>query len=669
VRAREAVEALFTWFQQLGAATLRTTVIAGLVLGTAVAALLSVDRINRPAPAADPGIASVDSTVRHRRLLILHVDSWRDSSARDSALFPVTTRLRREGASGTLQGVYEGFTIPAVRAAFTGVAETQLVNLIQNFHHSALPLSSVFRDAQRVGRRTMVSGLEPFVQFGPVLEFRNDTTPGLDMYAADARRPQLALDAYTEGYDIVICQWETLDWIAHEDGVSTERYLRAARQTDSVIAAFAAARAPEDYLLVYGDHGHTWTGEHKTGYDIPTFVLLLGPDVTPGADFGELAITNLRYLSSHALGITLRGEPYDLAAIRRAMPIRSDATPLAPRAAEDVTTAASQKADDRAITGLSRRPQDYAVAVLVLIGVAAVASVCLRLLSGPSYSAQALVPVVLLLGAAILFAPHVPPVDTWLRPAGLPAVILLYVVAVAAKLVLFVRRADGRWIAALVATAAVATSEFWNAVFDKPLILGALVVVAIAASFVPRQREHRDLSRLALMQLLVYATLRVPLYLLAWLDLVLLTAYLLAQQPRLVARPALRDALIVLAAYSCTIGWVPGGLEWGFLYQMFPAHLVELEVQRFLPLILAKIPLVLLLFLTVTRRAPDRALAQVVMLMMGLRLGAVWTLSLAGAPTVQLWPLAEHGAYLATFVVAVVAWGWQRRAILDSRQP
>lgn len=650
------------WFWQLGAATLRGVAIAGLVLGTAVAALLSVDRINRPAPAADLGIASVDRSARHRRLLILHVDSWRDSSARDSTLFPLTAQLRRQGASGTLQGVYEGFTIPAVRAAFTGVAETQLVNLLQNFHFTALPLSSVFRDAQRVGRRTLVVAREPFVQFGPVLKIRYDSMPGQDMYATDALRPQIALDAYAEGYDVVVCQWETFDWVAHEDGVSTLRYRVAARQADSVIAAFAAARAPEDYLLVYGDHGHTWTGEHKTGYDIPAFVLLLGPDVTAGADIGELAITNLRYLASHALGITLRGAPYDLAAIRRAIPIRGEATAGALTATDNATGAANNQPSDNASTGLSDRPMDYVIALVVFLAVAAVAALCLRLLATPSYAVSTLLPPLLLLAAAMLLTPSIPPVDAWLRPAGELWVVVLYAVAVLAKLVLFLRRADGRWLAAIIATAAVAMSEFWNVVFDQPLVMSALILAALIASFVPRQTAHRDLARIALLQLLVYATLRVPLYLFAWLDLVLLAAFLIAKHPQLVARPALRDALIVLTAYSCTIGWVPGGLEWGFLYKVFPAHLVELEVQRFLPLILAKIPLVFVLFLVVARRRPDRALAQVAMLMVALRLAAVWTLSLAGAPTVQLWPLAEHGAYLATFVVAVVAWGWQLRS-------
>lgn len=659
----------------LSGVTLRTLAVAVLVLGTAVVALLSVDRVNRPARATDPGIASVDTTVRHRRLLLLHVDSWRDSSARDSTLFPRTAQLRRLGASGTLEGVYEGFTVPAVRAAFTGVAETQLVNIIQNFRFSALPLSSVFRDAHGLGRRTLVVAREPFVQFGPVLEIRYDSTPGVDMYDTDAMRPRIALEAYAQGYDIVVCQWETLDWVAHEDGVSTARYREAALTTDSVIAAFAAARAPEDYLLVYGDHGHTWTGEHKTGYDIPGFLLLIGPDVTPGADVDEMSITNLRYLSSHALGITLRGAPYDLAAIRQAIPIRDESAESDARAAASLSDEASgttrsaptSEVRDGDVHGVSTNPTDYVTVALLLLALAAVATLCVRLVGGNTYSVRTLVPVLLLLAGAMTVAPWVPPVDAWLRPAGLPSVIALYVVAVIAKLALFVRTAKGRWPVAVLATAVAAAFQFWNVIFDRPLLVLLLVLAAAVGALIPRDERLRDVSRLALLQLLVIATLRVPLYLYAWLDLALLAVVLIASHARALAQPALRDAGIVLAAYACTIGWVPGGIEWSFLYTVFPAHLVELEVQRFLPFIMAKIPLVLIMFLVTTGRRPDRGLAQVTLLMLGLRFVAIWAMGLAGAPTVELWPLAEHGAYLATFVVAVIAWGWQVRTTTEVR--
>ena len=411
---------------------------------------------------------------------------------------------------------------------------------------------------------------------------------------------------------------------------------------------------------MYGDHGHTWTGEHKTGYDIPGFLLLIGPDVTPGADLDEMSITNLRYLSSHALGITLRGAPYNLAAIRGAIPIRDDA-------AAEVSRATESPSDAETVHGVSTKLSDYLTVAVLLLALAGVATLCVKLVGGTAYSVRALVPVLLLLAGAMAVAPQVPPVDAWLRPAGLPSVIALYIVAVIAKLTLFVRTAKGRWLAAVLATAVAAAFQFWNVIFDRPLVVLLLVLVAAAGAVLPRDERYRAVSRLTLLQLLVIATLRVPLYLYAWLDVAVLAVVLIASHARVLARPALRDAGIILAAYACTIGWVPGGIEWSFLYTLFPAHLVELEVQRFLPFIMAKIPLVLIMLLVATGRRPDRGLAQVILLMLGLRFVAIWTMGLAGAPTVELWPLAEHGAYLATFVVAVIAWGWQIRSTTEVR--
>ena len=72
----------------------------------------------------------------------------------------------------------------------------------------------------------------------------------------------------------------------------------------------------------------------------------------------------------------------------------------------------------------------------------------------------------------------------------------------------------------------------------------------------------------------------------------------------------------------------------------------------------AALTLLLLLTLVVARRTPDRALGQVVMVMAGWRFFAVWVARLGGVPTADVWPVAEQGAYLATYVVAVIAWGW-----------
>ena len=656
-------------------AVLRVIAVAVPVIGAAVLALLLVDRINPPPRRTDPGIAAVDST-RRSRLLILHVDSWRDESARDSTLFPAVARLRREGASGTLLGVYEGFTIPAVRAAFTGHAETQLVNLVHNFHFTALPIESFFRDVATVGKRALVVGREPFAQFGPVFDERVPPIDGRDMYTTDRLRPPIALRGYREEpWDVVVCHWESFDWVAHEEGIATDRYRASARQSDSVIAAFAAARAPGDYLLVYGDHGHTTTGEHKTGYDIPTFWLLLGPDVTAGATLPPLPITNLRYVASHAVGITLRSEPYDLATIGAALPVvRGDAAPV-------VRASFVREPVQRAITltNISRQPLEYLTAAAVLLVAIGIAALCWRLLPPPSLSVRDLVTTVAALVLLFAAGRFVPAAAEPLRPAGFPLAVALYVVGVVAKLVLL--RDGGRmaWLPAAATTTVLALVEF--RAIEHPAVIALLSIAALVATVRVQAEAYRRLARIALLQLLLYFTLRLPIYLFPWIDLFLLAVWATRPDARYLTQvntqlntqpntrlPVWHDVLLVGGAWTLACGTLAGNLEWGFLYTLFPAHVVELDVQWFLPFILAKIPLLLLLTLVVAQRAPDRALAQVVMIMTALRFAAVWVMRLAGAPTAELWPLAEQGAYLTTFVTAVVAWGWHRRASSPARR-
>ncbi len=632
------------------AAILRTVLIAAVVLGAAVGALLLVDGVNHAPRPADPGIAAVDSTRRGSRLLILHVDSWRDQAARDATLFPSVARLRRDGASGSLLGVYEGFTIPAVRAAFTGHAETQLVNLVRNFRFRALPIESFFRDVQGLGRRTLVVAREPFTQFGPVFTERFPADDQLDMYATDRQRPGIALRAYrAEPFDVVVCHWESFDWVAHEEGTSTARYRATARQTDSVIAAFAAVRAPNDYLLVYGDHGHTNTGEHKTGHDIPAFWLLLGPDVTAGAQLPPIAMTNLRYLVSHAQGITLRGGPYDLAAIRQAIPVpvgNGDALSL-PAALADVPRA-------------SRSPGEYLIAFAVLWVAVGVAALCWWLLPAPGLGRRDLLIAIGLLAAVFAVGVRGPPLEEPLRPTGILWIVALYTAGVAAKLFLLRDAGRVRWPLAVVVTTVLALVEF--RVFERPSLLGAMALLALVVAVRARDDAHRRLALISLLQLLLYFTLRLPIYLFPWVDGFLLAAAVVGGRPRTGWPAVVRDIGLVGGAWALGCGALAGNLEWGFLYVLFPAHLVEMQVPWFLPVILAKIPLLLLLTLVVARRTPDRTLGQVVMVMAGWRFFAVWVARLGGVPTADVWPVAEQGAYLATYVVAVIAWGWHAAA-------
>ncbi|MDQ8153808.1 MAG: hypothetical protein P3B98_04015 [Gemmatimonadota bacterium] len=613
----------------------------GLVIAIAAGALLAIDRVHRPPHPLDPGIASIDTTKRGR-LFILHVDSWRLEGVMDSTLFPQVTRLRARAASIPLQTVFEGFTIPAVHAAFTGHAETELVNLVRNFQFAARPVESFFRDAQRLGKRTLIVAREPFVQFGTVYDERYPRGD-LDQYLLDRQRPAIAFAGWErEGYDVVVLHYESLDWVAHEVGIDNDRYRRETLYADSLVVRVAAALGPSDYLLAYGDHGHTVRGEHKTGFDIPTFALFVGPDVTPGVTTARLATTNLRYLASHALGITLRPAPYDLQEIGRVISVPIDSAGRAEGRAPEAQW--------------SRAPLDYAIAFGVLLCAIAVAWVVMASVPGEPLSRAGFAVVVAVALAEFLARGPLAALADLLRPGPMAGVVALYTIAVVAKLVVIHDGGRTPRVATVGATTLLALVEYQ--VIEQVALLGVIVVLAALASWRVRSAWGRRLAQIVLLQTLVYFTLRLPLYLFALADLYLAATFLFSRLARRTGdarHAAALDAWIGLGAYTVTCGWIAGSIEWGFLYRLAPAHLVELQVQWFLPFILAKIPLFLLLTLRVADRPPSRATVQAVMVFAALRFTAVWCMRLAGAPTVEIWPLAEQGGILAVFVAALVA--------------
>ncbi|MEO7998230.1 MAG: alkaline phosphatase family protein [Gemmatimonadaceae bacterium] len=687
----------------------RLIVVTVAVFSAAVAASLLVDRVNPPAMVVDPGVASVDTT-NHARLLILHIDSWRYETAIDSTFMPQVARLRKQGASWQLETVFEGFTIPAVRAAFSGREETQLVNLVQNFSFHALPIGSFFLDASRLGKHTLVVAQEPWVQFGPYFEQRVPARNGSDMYALDHERPAMALNAFRdEKFDIVVCHYESADWVAHETGIHSERYRHEFAYADSLVAAFAAARQPNDYLLVYGDHGHSPLGEHKTGISIPTFGLLLGPDVKPGVVVGPLAMTNLRYIVSHAIGITLRSAPYDTRSLAQFLPIVADSAVV------------NRSAVQHASTNVS----DYLLAIVVALCAAVLGWSLVRLVGGADISATVFFTIFVPFAVEVSLQQRIAPtislfpllivglglaatqqgwqsrlaivaIGLWFvtrlmgadfsgsglvgAPTELRALIPLYVIAIAAKFLVLLGRSastptsessvaqssfagtftthlrNAPWRSALVCTAVLALLEF--RVWDHAAACGIVLLAGLIALWTTENASSRRMALIVILQSLIYFTLRLPLYQLAWIDLFFAALFLIARR----RDDAWVDALIITGAFTLTCGWLASSLEWSFLYSIFPAHLVELQVQYFLPFILAKIPLVFLLAFVVIGRTPTRRVAKLLFAYTALRFGSAWILRLTGASGANLWPLAEQGMYLATFVIAAITWGWQVRA-------
>ena len=670
---------------------LRSPLLFGLVLlAGAAAALLVADGINNAPAQHDLGFVRVDTTSRSR-VLILLVDSWRHETAVDSAIMPAVARLSRDGASGKLETVFEGFSIPAIRAEFSGAAETQLVNLIRNFHFRALPTESSFLDANRIGKRALVVGDEPFTQFGPFLEKRLPSGAGLDIYGRDRLRPGIALDAYRSGaYDLVVCHYETADWRAHEFGVHAPSYVAAFAHVDSVIDDFARARRPGDYLLVFGDHGHNERGEHKTGIYIPTHGLFIGPDIKAGVVFQSLPVSDMRVIIDHALGIQLRAPAREVAQLGQFLPL------------QQTTDAADPAQPARA--GFSRRPSDYLLFALflVVLGAAAVAAVSgepdgpglewltpanaaiVALFVGEMVVQQvvhpewALFPFVMVVVGALtwkadrrssamivaigmffisrftLDSGSASPVRA---PVGFAELVPLYVAGSCAKLALLTGVAGWRRrsavLAAALATGVLALLEY--RVWDLPAAFIAVIAIAAAALVRFRSGEAHRLALLVFGYAALYFTLRLPIYEYAWLDFFVLAVWLAS---RAAPGPWL-DALVICGAFTLTSVWLPSGLEWSFLYGLFPAYVIELQVGWFVPLILLKLPLLLLVTWWAADAAPTRRFVGLMFAYAAIRFVGVWVVRLVGGTGAQVWPMAEQGIYLTTFAIATV-WVYRR---------
>lgn len=666
-----------------------------MTLVLAVVALLGIDSVDRSGSAqptnlisggrdtTSAAVVANDARGPHR-VLVLIVDGLRYETALDSNVMPNLQRLRKQGASGKLETVFEGFSVPAIKAAFTGTAETQLVNVVRNFRFSSLPLESVFLDAERAGKRVLIVGDEPFRQFGTLAE-RRVPPARANMYAEDAARPAMALSAWQrEGFDVVVCHYETTDWRAHEFGIHAPQYRTAFHTADSIVTAFAAARQPNDYLVVFGDHGHNAAGEHKTGIYIPSYALMLGPDVKSGAEFASLDIGNIRLLLSHALGIRLHNSAYQTETVSAFLPVTRDVqqlseSSLAPGSAQPVTTAGQ---DVRAWLGLllflvvggslglaiSQTAGGSARLPLVLIAVM-VAELLAQQLWSPVFSlfpwlvlasGMALLrrsrwrgAVVLVIGTFFLTRWVMTDGALSMRvPVSMLSLVPLYVLGTVARLVLFLQLLGRkRWALAALLTALL--TVVCVRVWDSPALSIGAILLAATGAFCTRRSHDRALFRVLLVTLgylLLYYMVRLPIYQLFWIDLFLLAAGLCYRR----VPDAWFNALILCGAFTITSVWLSTGLEWGFLYGLMPAYTLERHVVWFLPLIAFKIPLLLVLASMILGWRPHGNFVLLAFVYASLRFVTAWLARLAGANTADIWPIAEQGLYLVPFVIAAL---------------
>jgi hypothetical protein len=245
-------------------------------------------------------------------------------------------------------------------------------------------------------------------------------------------------------------------------------------------------------------------------------------------------------------------------------------------------------------------------------------------------------------------------------PVGLGELVPLYVAGSCAKLALLAGIAGWRRspavVAAALATAVLAVLEY--RVWDYPAAFIAVIVIALLAAVRFRSGTAHRLALVVFGYAALYFTLRLPIYEYAWVDFFVLAVWLAgraAQGPWL-------DALVICGAFALTSVWLPSGLEWGFLYGIFPAYVIELQVGWFVPFILLKLPLLLLVTWWAAGIGPTRRFVGLMFAYMAIRFMGVWIVRLAGGTGAEVWPLAEQGIYLTTFAIATV-WVYRRARV------
>lgn len=332
-----------------------------LLAAVCITGLLWIDRNAAARAGSSAAGASPSDSVAgpahpgYSRVFVIILDSLRLQTALDTGTMPNLAALRATGVHARMNTVYEGFTHPAIRAAFSGQTQTSIASVIANFHHTDLRIESIFSQLAGLGLTSVDYSEGHFAQFGPsVYGAFGPALPGEDRAALDHRLLNTALDHFLNGQNpIVVAHVQITDEIAHEVGIHHPRYREVYQRANEWVRDAALRLPPDATLVVFGDHGHDERGAHKTGLDIPSYVYLRGPGFVPGHDLGTIEITDLRYFLSWALKLPIDQTRHNFLRFRQALidpdsfaPFRL-ASSSAPASAETIASSSGHKPDSR----------------------------------------------------------------------------------------------------------------------------------------------------------------------------------------------------------------------------------------------------------------------------------------------------------------------------------
>jgi hypothetical protein len=237
------------------------------------------------------------------RLFVLIIDSLRAQSA---AKVPAIQDLRQRSLFVDVKAI-QAATVPSLRAAFTGVRQRSIFGFVGNFIHGTRTLPSIFTQLAANGGRAAVFTDQSFFELAPgVADLHPNQEPPGDEEESERRALARALDLWNTGeHQMMVFHYTVIDHVAHQHPITDAAYRHAFEVADTVVRQVDQAIAPDDTLVLMGDHGHDETGRHHPGLNVPTIGIYRGPRFTAGVQVGPVGLPIHRYLMSWALGLPL----------------------------------------------------------------------------------------------------------------------------------------------------------------------------------------------------------------------------------------------------------------------------------------------------------------------------------------------------------------------------
>lgn len=264
-----------------------------------------------PKPLAATETVNPDSFHPGRaRMFVFIVDSLRDKTATNPELMPYLSAMRQRSLHAVVTSSRDAVTVSAIREMFTGRERFQAFGFLRDFITSPESVESLF--TQLHSAKVPVAVYPPFAfeQFAHYIPNRDFDGGGDDRAQAQQNEwIREAMVSFREGkVDFAVGHVVYSDRVAHDGGVHSKAYRAAFRSVDQLIAELDQKIAPEDTLVVTGDHGHTETGRHSLGLDVPSFTVYRGPGFQPGLSLGTIPIAEHRWLMSWGMKLPLAGD-------------------------------------------------------------------------------------------------------------------------------------------------------------------------------------------------------------------------------------------------------------------------------------------------------------------------------------------------------------------------